>query len=104
MTDAGASAGTPGGAWRRAPGVVTRRVAGEVVLVPVASAGHARDTRFFVLNEAAERLWSLLEVPRSADELARHLTTAYEVDGPRARADVDAFLADLGAQGAIIRE
>lgn len=93
-----------GGRWRRAPGVVTRRVAGELVLVPVASGGVARDTRFFVLNDSAERLWSLLEVPSTAAELARHLTESFEVDDARARADVDAFLADLDAQGAIIRE
>lgn len=90
-------------AWRCAPGVVTRRVAGELVLVPVASGRQQRDTRFFVLNETAERLWSLLEAPRSADELAQHLTTEFDVDASRARADVDAFLADLDAQGAIIR-
>jgi hypothetical protein len=98
MTE-GADAGT----WRRAPGVVTRKVAGEVVLVPVASGRQQRDTRFFVLNESAERLWSLLESPRSADELAQHLTTEFEVEASRARADVDAFLADLDAQGAVIR-
>ena len=92
------------GKWRRAPGVVTRRVAGELVLVPVAGSATARDTRFFVLNDTAERLWSLLETPRLPDELARHLTTEFEVDAARARADVDAFLADLVAQGAILRE
>ena len=98
MTDAGERE-----TWRRAPGVVTRRVAGEVVLVPVASGRQQRDTRFFVLNETAERLWSLLEMPHSAAELAQHLTTEFDVEASRARADVDAFLADLDAQGAIIR-
>lgn len=90
--------------WRRAPGVVARRVAGEMVLVPVSSGTARRDTRFFVLNETAERLWSLLAQPRTAAELAQHLTLEFEVDAARARADVDAFLADLRAQGAIIRE
>jgi hypothetical protein len=90
-------------AWRRAPGVVTRRVAGELVLVPVSAPRQQRDTRFFVLNETAERLWSLLDVPRTPAELAQHLTTEFEVDAPRARADVAAFLADLDAQGAVIR-
>lgn len=92
------------GGWRRAPGVVARRVAGEMVLVPVSSGTTRRDTRFFVLNETAERLWSLLEQPRAPAELAQHLTLEFEVDAARARADVDAFLADLSAQGAIIRE
>jgi hypothetical protein len=92
-----------GGRWHRAPGVVTRRVAGELVLVPVAGTRQQRDTRFFVLNDTAERLWSLMEEPRSADELAQHLTTEFEVDAARARADVAAFLADLDSQGAIIR-
>jgi hypothetical protein len=75
-----------------------------MVLVPVAGARSQRDTRFFVLNETAERLWSLLEAPYAAAELAQHLTEDFEVDAARARADVDAFLADLLEQGAIIRE
>ena len=89
--------------WRRAPGVITRRVAGEVVLVPVAGArDSARDTRFFVLNTTAERLWALLEEPRSADELARHLTIEFEIDARQARADVEAFLADMREQGTVL--
>ena len=80
-----------GGRWHRAPGVVTRRVAGELVLVPVAGTRQQRDTRFFVLNDTAERLWSLLEEPRSADELAQHLTTEYEVDAARARAESTSY-------------
>lgn len=91
----------PTARWTRAAGVVTRRVAGELVLVPVAGSTSARDTRFYVLNETAERLWSLLEQPRLPDEMARHLTMEFDVDEARARADVDAFLADLHAQGAI---
>lgn len=89
--------------WRRAPGVVARRVAGEMVLVPTASGRASHDTRFFVLNEAAERLWSLLEAPRTPAELAQHLTVEFDVDSGRARADVEAFLADMSEQGAIIR-
>lgn len=90
--------------FRRAPGVIARRVAGEMVLVPLASDAAARDTRFFVMNVTAERLWSLLDSPRTGDELAQQLTQAFEVDLPRARADVSAFLADLREQGAIIAE
>jgi hypothetical protein len=89
--------------WRRAPGVITRRVAGELVLVPVAGAREAaRDTRFFVLNASAERLWGLLDEPRSADELAQHLTAEFEIDEPQARADVETFLADMREQGTLL--
>ena len=88
--------------WRRASGVITRRVAGELVLVPVAGRNDAgRDTRFFVLNSTAEHLWQLLERPSSAEELARHLTAEFAVDEAQARRDVDAFLADMRAQGAV---
>jgi hypothetical protein len=102
MTDeskAAASTGAPGRRWVRARGVVARRVAGEVILVPVDVAG-AEPGSFFVLNGSGELLWSLLEEPQDVEHMARHLIAHYAIDLDTARRDAARFverLVDCGA-------
>lgn len=88
---------------RRASGFVARRIAGELVVVPVlrSEAASGASLPFFVLNETAETLWEALVEPRTADELVRLLTQAWEVSADRAREDVMTFLAELRALGAV---
>jgi hypothetical protein len=89
----------------RAPGVVTRRIAGELVLVPTAGTPEEtmRTVRFFVLNRTAETIWDLLATPQSADSLARHLTAEYEIDYAQALADAGALLEDLRQNASVVR-
>jgi hypothetical protein len=89
----------------RAPGVVTRRIAGELVLVPTGELPDEtmRTVRFFVLNRTAETIWDLLSAPQSADSLARHLTTEYEIDYAQALADAGALLEDLRRNASVMR-
>jgi hypothetical protein len=89
----------------RAPGVVTRRIAGELVLVPTGGLPEEtmRTVRFFVLNRTAEAIWDLLASPQSAESLARHLTAEYEIDYPQALADAGALLEDLRQNASVVR-
>lgn len=95
---------SPDARFVRAPGVVARKVAGELVLVPV-----LRDIRteatghpgIFVLNETAEALWEYMAEPRSLDELAQHLTKHFDVSEDRARQDVDHVLGDMQDRGVV---
>src|SRR5688500_16836951 len=67
--------------YRRAGGVITRRIAGETVIVPMpGTQASARETRFFVLNGTAERLWELLAAPQTPEAMAHHLTYEFAVD------------------------
>ena len=89
----------------RSPDVVARRIAGEVVLVPIATRTEDASTRtanFYVLNETAEILWRRLDAPASPEELAQQLTLHYEIDPDQARGDVERFLSDLANCGAIV--
>jgi hypothetical protein len=89
----------------RSPDVVARRIAGEVVLVPIATRSEDASTRtanFYVLNETAETLWRRLEHPAGLDELAQQLAVDYEIEPERARGDVERFLSDLANCGAIV--
>ena len=90
--------------WGRTVGVIARRVAGEMVLVPVAARAHDpefKSARLYVLNDTGEYLWSLLDTPRTTADLARNLTLEFETTAGRAHADVDLFLAALRDIGAV---
>jgi len=82
----------------RRPGVMARRVAGEMVLVPLDARTvdelH-RTAELFVLNATAERLWELLASPISIADLARNLIDEFEVSEESARADAAAFIQSL---------
>ena len=91
--------------YQRAADVVTRRVAGETLLVPVRRGPPPLEdglrTMFIVLNSTGEALWEHLATPQDVDELARYLSQAFEVTLDRARDDVDAFLQDLVSARAV---
>jgi coenzyme PQQ synthesis protein D (PqqD) len=94
----------PAARWRRASSVIARRVAGEMVLVPLAartSDPEFKSARLFVLNETGEYLWSLLDAPRSSLELAQNLTLEFETAVGRAHSDVEVFLTALRDIGAV---
>ena len=82
----------------RSPGVVARRVGGEIVLVRTGLQSivpQARTAELFVLNSTGERLWDALESPSTLDGLARNLIAQYGIEYRAALADVEAFLAEL---------
>ena len=81
----------------RAPGFVARRIAGELVVVPVVTvqSNAGEPLPFFVLNDSAATLWDALGKPQLPDELVRILTEAFEVSAEQASADVEVFLREL---------
>ena len=90
--------------WHRAKTVIARRVAGETVLVPIASRSddpEFKRARLYVLNETGEYLWSLLDSPCSSHELAQNLTREFDTADAGAQSDVEVFLAALRAIGAV---
>jgi coenzyme PQQ synthesis protein D (PqqD) len=88
----------------RSPDVVARRIAGELVLVPIASRTEnplKRTANFYVLNGTGELLWAQLESPADVPALARQLVTHFRVDEVTAQGDVERFLSELAACGAV---
>jgi hypothetical protein len=90
----------------RRPGFVTRRVAGETVVVPVmttaaSTAPGAPQLDFVVLNESAELLWARLTEACGVPELARDLIAAYGISEEQAVTDCTAFIASLREIGAV---
>lgn len=90
--------------YTRAGGVVSRRVAGEIVLVPLVQRTRdavRKSADLFVLNSTGEHLWELLTTPQSAKELARNLSETFEVSADEAVQDVSRFIASLIEIGAL---
>ncbi len=80
--------------FRRAPGVASRLVAGEAVLV-VPSRREAH-----VLNGTGSAAWALMDGSLTTGEIASALAGRYGVEGGRASRDLGAFLDDLASRGA----
>ena len=90
--------------WVRASTVIARKVAGELVLVPVGERTgdpEFKSARLYVLNETGEVLWDLLASPHSSLDLARNLTREFDITQDRAHTDVEAFLAAMRDIGAV---
>ncbi|SRR5712692_605847 len=80
--------------FRPSPDVVSRRIAGEQILVPVRN-GAAEMDYLFTSNEAGSVILGLLDGRRTAPEIARLLSEVFEVGVERACADVLLFLEAL---------
>jgi coenzyme PQQ synthesis protein D (PqqD) len=77
---------------------VTRRIAGETILVPVT--GHVADLDvIYTLNEVGSFIWHLIDGRRSAQAIAEAVSAEYDVALERAAVDVDELITALAAKG-----
>ncbi len=94
------------GRYARSQTIVARRVAGELILVPVDARSSdvvAKAADLYALNDTGAELWDALDEPRSAPELARILMSDFAIAHAQATKDVEAFLTDMLQIGAIVR-
>ncbi len=86
--------------WHKREGLVTRKIAGETIIVPVRG-GAADLDRIFTLNEVGTVLWERIDGGAYAAALASAVCSEYEVDEDRAAGDVREFLDALVSFGLI---
>lgn len=84
--------------WRRDTGLPFQRMDEEAIVV------NPRTREVHLLNETAARIWELLEAPRSVDELCEALEEEFEAEPAALRAEVEAFVADMGGKGLLTAE
>ena len=82
------------------PDVVSRRIAGEAVLVPVRSRVAEIDS-LYTLNDLGSRVWELLDGERTVSQIAEVICESYEVTAEEAMRDLIEFLAALESAGLI---
>ncbi len=78
-------------------GYILREVAGTAVVVPVDPGTNFHS--MLKLNPTGKLLWEKLLVGADVDALVSAVTAEYEIDGERAKADIEAFLVSLRAYG-----
>ena len=84
------------------PDVVSRRIAGEAVLVPVRSQVAEIDC-LFTLNDLGSQVWDLLDGERTVSQIAEVICESYEVTADEVMRDLLEFLAALESAGLIER-
>lgn len=82
------------------PRFVTRHVAGETIIVPVA-ASVANLEAVFVLNEVGSRIWELIRTPMDIHALVTTIVGEYAVERDQAETDVLAFVDALASRGLV---
>jgi hypothetical protein len=75
--------------YSRNADVLSGDVGGTICLLEIVSG------QYYSLNRTATRLWTLLEQPRTVDELAALLVDEFRVEAGACRLQVEAFLADM---------
>ena len=84
----------------RSPEIVSREIAGEVILVPV-SKSVADAENFYILNDVAGRIWSLVDGKRTGAEILNAITEEFEVPDEEAGRDLADLLHQLQEIGAL---
>ncbi len=84
----------------RSQSVVSRRVAGETLIVPVR--GKVGDlASIYSFNETGSLIWQSLEVPKGLSELITTVENEYAVEQEQAERDVMQFLNDMLSVGLV---
>lgn len=74
--------------------VISRKIAGETILVPVR--GKLADMRrIFTLNPVAEYIWDRLDGEKNIRDIAENIVSAFGVDRKTAEQDTEELIAAL---------
>ena len=77
---------------------VSRRVAGQIIIVPIRSNLGDLES-IYTLNEAATLIWEMIDGETRADRIAEKISEQYEVSLESAERDVLEFLDTLESAG-----
>ena len=79
---------------------MTRAIAGETLIIPIARATADLES-IFTLNAVGSRIWELLECPVAPSQLVATIACEFDVSATDADRDVAEFLDSLRAVGLI---
>jgi hypothetical protein len=86
--------------YKRNDDIVSRRIIGETILVPVT--GKLADMqRIFTLNPVGEYIWDQLDGKQNLSQIIDGIGHAFEVEKEEAEKDARSFIEDLLREGLI---
>jgi hypothetical protein len=84
--------------FEKTDSIVSRRIAGELFLVPI-SGDLANMQRIFALTAVAEFIWEKLDGRMNLNEIRRHVLDRFDVSEEQAEADIKEFVTELLKEG-----
>ncbi len=100
MTDADHIRRALAAVYVRSAGVVSRRVAGEAVLVPITT--RPGDTQcIYTMNEVASFVWERIDGRHRGMDIVEAVLEEFDIERERVEREVVAFLGQLSHSGAI---
>ena len=88
--------------YQKDPDMVSREIAGEVILVPIRR--NVGDLEcVYTLNETAALAWTLFDGSLTVNQIQDQIVTEYEVDADEAQRDLIELIQQLEEIGAIAR-
>jgi hypothetical protein len=88
----------PSHRYSRASDLAETRVGSSYLLL------HTGSWNYFEFDPVGSAIWTLLDSPRSLDELVADLTRTFAVDPDRCAAETETFLTGLVGEGLVIVE
>ena len=84
----------------RADNLVTRQIAGEIVIVPVGNCA-GQVSAIYTLNPVGSMIWDMLGAATPESTIVQSICQRYEVHPEQAQTDLTAFLDSLRTAGLI---
>lgn len=86
--------------YRHDPNIVSRLIAGEMILVPIRK--NVGDMEcIYTLNETAARIWELIDGQRTTGAVLEQMLDDFDIDPAEAERDLMELLHDLCEIGAL---
>ena len=86
--------------YRKDDSIVSRRIEDEVILVPIRQSVADMES-IYTLNEVGAHIWEQIDGRRTMAEILALVVEEFEVTGEEARKDLEEFISQLSAIGAI---
>jgi len=84
------------------PNVVSRLIAGEMILVPIRKNVGDMES-IYTLNETGARIWELIDGRRSVAEVRDQMLAEFEIEPDQAEDDLTELLQNLWELGALVK-
>jgi hypothetical protein len=88
--------------YQKSEEIISRKIAGEAVLVPLRRNAADLDN-IYSLNETAALVWETLDGSHTLRQSLERVVAEFEVDAPEAEQDLLSLIAHLESLGAVIK-
>jgi len=82
------------------PSVVSRKIADEVILVPISQKA-SEVAHIYTMNRVAARIWELIDGENNLQDIQKVILTEFDISADQALSDLQEFLQQLQQAGAV---